>query len=121
MSAWWGATHARTRSRALELLEEQLREITTLLPEEPLNAVMTVPIWLSPEYDGVRPTAEYHPGAGWLARVGRRPELVHCVELTNVRIFGREYKRMPMMIFKMIHRTSDTTKTKTPTITIDDS
>ena len=85
-------------SRALELLEEQLKEITTLLPEEPLNAVMTVPIWLSPEYDGVRPTAEYHPGAGWLARVGRRPELVHCVELTNVRIFEREYKRMPMMI-----------------------
>lgn len=85
-------------SLALKLLEKQLKEIAKLLPAEPLNAVMTVPIWLSPEYEGVRPTAEYHPGAGWLARVGRRPELVHCVELTNIRIFEREYQRMPMMI-----------------------
>ncbi|MGI9474869.1 MAG: sulfatase-like hydrolase/transferase, partial [Rubripirellula sp.] len=85
-------------SRAIELLTLQLSQVSQLLPTGPLEAVRTVPIWISPEYDGVRPTAEYHPGGGWLEKVGRRPELLHCVELTNVNIFEREHQRMPMMI-----------------------
>lgn len=84
--------------RALELLAEQLRKVRDVLPAEPLARVRTVPIWLSPEYDGVRPTGEYHPGAGWLKDQGRRSELHQCVEFTNIPIFEREVQRMPMMV-----------------------
>ena len=89
---------------ALKLIKQQLLNLTYILPAESLAIVRDVPIWLSPEYDGVRPTAEYHPGSDWLRKVGRRPELVECVELSNISIFEREYKRMPMlMLHELAH------------------
>ncbi|NNJ24389.1 metallopeptidase [Alienimonas chondri] len=89
---------------ALPLIEKQLGEVARLLPAKPLAAVRTVPIWLSPTYDGVRPTAEYHPNAGWLKQNGRRPALVRSVELTNVSILPREHERMPMlMLHELAH------------------
>jgi arylsulfatase A-like enzyme len=84
--------------RALELLATQLQKVRDVLPAEPLARVKTVPIWLSPRYDGVRATGEYHPGASWLKNQGRRPELHQCVEFTNIAIFDREVQRMPMMV-----------------------
>ncbi len=92
------AEHPDQTKRALELLAEQLRQVKKVLPAEPLAFAMTVPIWLSPEYDGVRPTGEYHPGARWLKDQGRHPELHQCIEFTNTAIFEREIKRMPMMV-----------------------
>lgn len=83
---------------AIDLLREQLEKVVDVIPAKVLGAIRTVPIWLSPEYDGVRPTAEYHSGVGWLRRVGRCPELAECVELTNINIFEKECKRMPMLI-----------------------
>ena len=89
---------------ALKLIKQQLQHLTYILPAESLAIIRDVPIWLSPPYDGVRPTAEYHPGADWLQQQGRRPELVECVELTNIDIFAREYRRMPMlMLHELAH------------------
>ncbi|MAI32405.1 MAG: hypothetical protein CBE00_05560 [Planctomycetaceae bacterium TMED240] len=89
---------------ALNLIKQQLQHLTYILPAESLAIIRNVPIWLSPPYDGVRPTAEYHPGSAWLQQQGRRPELVECVELTNIDIFAREYKRMPMlMLHELAH------------------
>lgn len=85
-------------TKAIELLTGQLKAIVDLVPANPLSQIRRVPIWLSPEYEGVRPTAEYHPGQGWLQRVGRHPDLAECVELTNINILEKECKRMPMMI-----------------------
>lgn len=84
--------------RALKLLEEQLNTIVEVLPVEVVSQLRAVPIWMSSAYKGVRPTAEYHPSGAWLKRVGRHPELVQCVELTNIAIFEKEHRRMPMMI-----------------------
>lgn len=84
--------------KAIELLAGQLKTVIDVVPAKALKGIRSVPIWLSPEYDGVRPTAEYHPSGGWLQRVGRHPELAECVELTNINIFERECQRMPMMI-----------------------
>lgn len=83
---------------AINILEEQLERITQLLPTTVVAQLRRVPIWMSPKYEGFRPTAEYHPSGGWLQRVGRRPELAQCVELSNIPIFEKEYRRMPMMI-----------------------
>ncbi len=84
--------------RALDLLADQLQKVRDVLPAQAIERVDTVPIWLSPEYKGFRPTGEYHPGAGWLRDQGRRPELHRCVEFTDTAIFEREIKRMPMMV-----------------------
>lgn len=89
---------------ALKLIKQQLQHLTYILPAESLAIIQDVPIWLSPPYKGIRPTAEYHPGGQWLEQQGRRPELVECVELTNIEIFEREYKRMPMlMLHELAH------------------
>ena len=89
---------------ALKLIKQQLQHLTYILPAESLAIIRDVPIWLSPPYEGIRPTAEYHPGGDWLKTQGRRPELVECVELTNIDVFAREYKRMPMlMLHELAH------------------
>lgn len=92
------ADQAAVTQRAIALLKEQLEVITTLVPSDVLGQLQRVPIWLSPQYKGGRPTAEYHPSQSWLRKAGRRPELAECVELSNIDIFERECRRMPMMI-----------------------
>jgi hypothetical protein len=54
-----------------------------------------VPLWFSPVYPGVKPTAEYHPNAGWLRDNGRDPAMAKGVEFTDVKDFEAETKRMP--------------------------
>ena len=54
-----------------------------------------MPLWVSPEYPGVKPRAEFHPDAGWLRDHGRDPAMAKSVEFTNVRIFEAETRRMP--------------------------
>ncbi|GAB5404857.1 MAG: hypothetical protein Aurels2KO_30880 [Aureliella sp.] len=83
---------------ALTLIAEQLQTIVRAVPPGKLARLRTVPIWISPKYPGVRPTGEYHPSAGWLKKVGRPPELVECIELTNIDNFAKECKRMPMLL-----------------------
>jgi alpha-galactosidase len=86
---------ATATQRALELLTRQLQEIVQGLPSEAVVELRKVPLWFSPEYAGVQPRAEYHPGAAWLKDNGRDPAMEKAVEFTNVRIFERESLRMP--------------------------
>jgi hypothetical protein len=81
--------------RALELLESQLQEIVRNVPPAAVTRLRQVPLYLSPEYPGFPPRAEYHPGADWLRKNGRDPAMAKGVEFTNVRIFEREADRMP--------------------------
>lgn len=81
--------------RALELLTVQLQEIARVVPAAAVTELRKVPLWFSPEYPGVQPRAEYHPGAGWLRDNKRDPAMEKGIEFTNVRIFERETKRMP--------------------------
>ena len=81
--------------RALELLKRQLQEIVRVVPEVAVTELRKVPLWFSPEYPGVQPRAEYHPGAGWLKDNKRDPAMARGVEFTDVRNFERETRRMP--------------------------
>ncbi len=81
--------------KALGLLEKQLAEIVRVVPAGAVAKLQEVPLWFSPEYAGVRPTAEYHPDAAWLRDHGRNPAMAQGVEFTNVRIFEAETIRMP--------------------------
>lgn len=88
---------ARTR-RAIKLLADQLENIARLVPPAALAELRKVSLWISPEYPGTQPRAEYHPGAGWLKNNGRDPAMEKGVELTNIRIFEAETRRMPVFV-----------------------
>ena len=81
--------------RALALLTVQLQEIVRVVPATAVAELRKVPLWFSPEYPGVQPRAEYHPGAGWLRDNKRDPAMAKAVEFTDIRDFERETKRMP--------------------------
>jgi hypothetical protein len=81
--------------KALGLLRGQLEEIVRVVPAPAVAKLREVTLWFSPEYRGIEPRAEYHPGAEWLSKHGRNVAMVKGVEFTNVRIFEKETKRMP--------------------------
>jgi len=81
--------------RALELLTLQLQEIARVVPAKAVTELRKVPLWFSPEYPGVQPRAEYHPGADWLRENKRNPAMEKGVEFTDIRDFERETRRMP--------------------------
>lgn len=82
-------------AKALSLLATQLQEIIRLVPAPAVARLKTVPLWFSPEYKGVQPRAEYHPGEDWLRDHGRNPAMAKGVEFTNIRTFQAEMNRMP--------------------------
>lgn len=89
------ATNAAATARALELLKSQLDEIVSHVPPRAVSELQKVPLWISPEYPGVQPKAEYHPNVNWLREHGRDPVMAKGIEFTNVRIFEAESRRMP--------------------------
>ena len=68
------------------------------MPTNAVTELRKVPLWFSPEYPGVKPGAEYHPGAAWLRDNGRDPAMAKGVEITDVRDFEKEMNRMPNFI-----------------------
>ncbi len=89
------ATNAAATARALELLKLQLEEIVRTVPPPAVAELHKVQLWLSPEYPGIAPRAEYHPNADWLRQHGRDPAMAKGVEFSNIRIFEAETRRMP--------------------------
>ncbi|MEZ5941055.1 MAG: DPP IV N-terminal domain-containing protein [Planctomycetaceae bacterium] len=89
------ATQPELTEQAIVLLDKQLEEVTQVVPKPALEKLRQVPLYFMPEYPGVGPRAEYHPGAGWLRDNGRDPAMAKGVEFTNIRIFQEETNRMP--------------------------
>jgi len=90
-----GAEGETDINRALALLEHQLEEIARVVPARAVEALRRVPLFMSPEYAGIQPRAEYHPAPRWLEQHGRDPAMARGVEFTHVRIFEAETRRMP--------------------------
>lgn len=84
--------------KAVELLKEMLEEIVCVVPETAVIELKKVPLILSPEYPGTPPRAEYHPDVNWLRDHNRNPAMAKAVELTNIRIFEQEKRRMPNFV-----------------------
>lgn len=81
--------------KALEILRSQLMEIVRVVPGPAVAKLREVTLWFSPEYPGVKPKAEYHPGARWLRDNRRNPAMVKGIEFTDIRNFEAEAHRMP--------------------------
>lgn len=88
-------TNAPATEMAVQLLRQQLQEIVRVVPARAVRELQRVPLYFSPEYPARKPTAEYHPDAGWLRANGRDPAMAKGVEFTNVRYFPAEMERMP--------------------------
>jgi hypothetical protein len=87
-----------TLKQAIALLQSQLKTVRRVVPRKPLRELQKVTLWVSAEYPGTPPRAEYHPDAGWLRENGRDPQMVQGVEFTNVRLFAAETRRMPIFV-----------------------
>jgi len=101
-------TDGERTEKAMVLLKGQLDEVKRVVPAGALKEIQKVTIWVSPEYPGVQPRAEYHPGAAWLRDNGRDPAMAKAVEITDIRNFESECKRMPMlMLHELAHAYHD--------------
>ena len=89
------ASEAAATAKALELLQVQLAEIIRVVPKGAVVELQKVPLYFSPEYPGIRPSAEYHPNGKWLSENGRDPDMAKGVEFTNIRVFEADTRRMP--------------------------
>ena len=88
----------KATAEMLKLLDAQLKRVVDAVPPKALAHLRTIPIWVNPKYKGIIPRGEYHPSAKWLKEHGRNPEMAKSVEITNVSIFPRENRRMPLML-----------------------
>lgn len=90
--------------KTLELLVPQLQGIVAAVPAPAVKHLRKVTLWISPEYPGTVPKAEYHPGAGWLRDNHRNPAMAGGVEINNTSIFEAELQRMPvLMLHELAH------------------
>ena len=85
------ASEPALTARALELLKIQLAEINRVVPAPAAKSLRAVPLYFSPEYPGFKPTAEFHPDAGWLRANGRDPAMARAVEFSNIRSSRRRW------------------------------
>ena len=91
-------TDPATMRDPIRILTEQLKYIEAHVPAPAVKRLKEVTLWFNPEYKGVGPGAEYHPGKDWLVEHGRNPDMVKGVEFTNARIYAQEYTRMPCFV-----------------------
>lgn len=84
--------------KMLVLLTAHLKEIVRVVPAKSVAHLRKIQLWLNPPYPGIAPRAEYHPGAGWLKAQKRNPDMVKCVEFTDVAHFEAETVRMPVFV-----------------------
>lgn len=82
----------------MKLVASQLAIVAKVVPAPALKELRRVTIYLSPEYPGIQPRGEYHPGADWLRENGRDPEMVKGVEISNLSILKQEIDRMPVFL-----------------------
>lgn len=85
-------------AKAMVLLQKQLAEIHRVVPKEAVAKLQQVRLYFTPEYHNLAPSAEYHPGAGWLAANKRDPDMAKNVEFSNARVFEEDVQRMPLLV-----------------------
>ncbi|MEM1354762.1 MAG: metallopeptidase [Planctomycetota bacterium] len=89
-------------------LYHQLYRITRVLPEEQVEILKQVPIWveLRNPYTG---TCQYHPSRDWLANNGYLPEKAKAIELSSARGFLRSSRsgQPYVMLHELAHAYHD--------------
>ncbi|RKH92938.1 RICIN domain-containing protein [Corallococcus sp. AB038B] len=92
------ATNKAATDKAVGLLTSQLKDIVRGVPAGPVAELRKVALWLSPQYAGQPPRAEFHPSPTWLSQNGRNPAMALGVEISNVFVYEAETQRMPLFV-----------------------
>lgn len=80
------AEHAEIGNRVLALLDHQLAAIERRVPEQAVEQLRKIPIWI--EHDEPHhPCMCYHPDAGWLRENQMNPDKQDCIEIANAENF----------------------------------
>ena len=89
--------HSELAEDVLKLLRYQLYQITRVVPNEALEELRHVPIWV--EYKAPRhPCMCYHPSEEWLKSHDFNPEKARSVEIANAENFLRWTIDQPWMV-----------------------
>ncbi len=84
--------------RAITLLTAQLKDVVRRVPPGPLEQLRKVTLWMSPQYAGFPPKAEFHYHAAWLRKHGRNPAMAESVEFTNILTYEADTQKSPLLI-----------------------
>ncbi|MHA7628621.1 RICIN domain-containing protein [Corallococcus sp. M7] len=84
--------------KALVLLAAQLKEVVRIVPAGPVAQLRKVTLWLSPPYPNEPQAARYHAGDVLLRQSGRSLAMLKSIEFSNVLIFEKETRRMPVFV-----------------------
>ncbi len=84
--------------KTLRLLDDQLFQITRVVPAKPLAKLRKVTIWVE-KADPNHPCMCYHPDAEWLRENNMNPDKTKGVELANAENFLTWTIQQPWMVF----------------------
>ncbi len=74
--------HADEGARALKMLANHLQRIAVLVPEEQLEKMQKLEIWIEHHHPTLG-AMQYHPSVGWLRSNGHDPRLAKKVHITR--------------------------------------
>ncbi len=79
---------------ALRILANRLYDIQHALPDDKVERLRQVPIWIDRHHGKLRP-AQYHPSVGWLKGNGYSEKLAKCVHIPDAADFaGLHHQRV---------------------------
>lgn len=73
-------------TKALNLLQGQLKNIVRVVPADKVKTLRQVPLWLDLTH-GKLVSPQYHPSTDWLAKNGYSRALTQCVHFPDARYF----------------------------------
>jgi hypothetical protein len=85
------------RDRTLRVLEDQLFQITRVVPASALAKLRKIRIWVELK-EPHHPCMCYHPDANWLREHDMNPDKARCVEVANARNFNSWTLQQPWMV-----------------------
>lgn len=99
--------HPKLAAEALRVAENQLFNITRVVPEQAVKKLRQVPVWMQYECKDMK-CAAYHPSKRWLTEHGYNPKKAKCVDIGNARNFVRWTKdQWWMVLHEMAHAYHD--------------
>ena len=109
-----GGEHAETGAAALKQLQEDMIKVKQIVPDEPLDKLLKVGIWLEVNSTngphGKTPTFHYHPELAWLVKMDFHPGKHHCVEFSRASSLvqaGQRKRSVNILLHELAHAYHD--------------
>ena len=103
--------HAETGGRALTMLANHLQRIAILMPEDRLEEMRKLEIWIEHDHPDINvEPGPYHPGVDWLTARGYDPRLAKKVHVTRAAsLLSRHHmlKHPAVILHELVHAYHD--------------